>query len=605
MLFRSRTERLMCMKQFLRTIPQLVLFGALVLAFSRTVEATTAVMLTDTELIVNSRFIVYGKVISVTSDWDSSSSMVWTYVEVHADRVLKGDLHERTIVLKQLGGTVGEKSVRVIGQPGFAAGERVLLYLNTGADGSMHSAHNFMGKFSVIDDPGGAEFVQRSVDPNEVDILDRTSAGEVTNRAPFGTYLKKIRRTLNREAALVEEIDASRTGQPFVAVPKEFSRNLKHSRSFSPEFVLFDPPVRWMEADSGQPIRYFVNPNSSPIAGGATAEIARAMAAWPNQSGAAIQLQAAGQTGNCGIVIDNNNTISFGDCLNQLDPPIGCAGVVALTSISWTNETKVIGGTTFNRLLETDTVFNRGMDCFLSVSANLAEVACHELGHSIGLGHSADPTAIMWGTAHGHGRDATLGNDDKAGVLAIYPGSGGPGPGPGGGGPVSITTLSVNDGVAGRAYNVTLTASGGTPPYRWVLVGGALPSGLSLSINGTVSGIPNFAGSSAFVVQVIDASNPSHVDSKWFSVTIHPSGGGFPAITGIRVKGVKKLWVFGDNFRANSFIQVNGLVFEPLSFSQDGSGGELFTKGKLHLGPEGTNVVVVINSDNRSAPYVF
>ena len=47
-----------------------------------------------------------------------------------------------------------------------------------------------------------------------------------------------------------------------------------------------------------------------------------------------------------------------------------------------------------------------------------AEVACHELGHAIGLGHSSDLAAIMWPSSRG-GRGAVLGEDDKAGVLAM------------------------------------------------------------------------------------------------------------------------------------------------------------------------------------------
>jgi len=598
------------MNQFSRKMPWIFVFALMVSAFAQPTEATTAIMLSDGELIVHSRLIVTGRVISVTSDLDSSG-MVWTYVQVRTDRVLKGDLQEQTIVLKQLGGAAGESGVRVIGQPRFDQGERVLLYLNSGADGTLHAAHGFMGKFSVAEDATGAEFVERSIDASEIEFLARNSPGEVTNRAPYAAYLGKIQRTLRREAALVAEVDAGRGGEPFVAVPTEFSRRKKQPGGFTAEFAFLADPARWMEADSGQPVRYFVNSAGAPLAGGGSAEIGRAMAAWTNQSGASIQLQIAGATGNCGIVFDNVNSISFGDCLNQLDPPIGCSGIVALTAISWIRETRVIDGTTFNRLLEADTVFNDGMNCFLGISANLAEVACHELGHSIGLGHSADPASLMWATAHGGGRDATLGADDRAGVLAIYPASpgGGGGPGPGVGGPVSIATLRMNDGIAGSSYSMTLAASGGTPPYRWTLVGGTLPSGLGFSTNGAITGVPSFAGSSTFAIQVVDSGSPARVDARWFSLTIHESGGGglseFPAITRVKIKGIKKLWVFGENFRENSQIVINGILFDPVQFYQDGSVGQLLAKGKLRLGPPGTNVVVVINTDNRSVPYIF
>ncbi|MEK6284687.1 MAG: matrixin family metalloprotease [Acidobacteriota bacterium] len=598
----------MFMKQFDVKLPKVVLYPILLCLFTLPVKATTAVMLTDTELIVNSRLIVSGRVVSVTSAWDDPGAIVWTYVEVLTDRVLKGEITERTIVLKQLGGAVGESGIRVFGQPEFRVGGRVLLFLNTGADGSLHAAHASIGKFSVIEDTTGKEFVERAIRANEIEFLASHSTGDITNLAPLDVYIRKIKQTLRREATRIAEVESEQRTQPLLEIPPEYVRKKKQSPGFTPEFAFFSGGVRWMEADAGQAIPYRVNPSGSPVAGGGAAEIARAMDAWPNQSGAAIRLQTAGQSGSCGISIDGTNTVSFGDCLNQLDRAVGCSGIVALTAISWTRESKVIAGTTFNRLLEADIIFNRGMDCFLANSANLAEVACHELGHSIGLDHSADPSAIMWASSRGRGRDATLGTDDKAGAAAIYPASSGSGPAPGGT-PVSITTVGVNEGVVGRLYNTTLTAAGGTPPYRWSLVGGALPPGLNLATNGTIDGVPSLASSYSFAVQVFDSGSPLRVDGKWFSINIRASEGAglpsVPAITRVKVKGVKKLWVFGENFRANSLILINGLIFEPVIFEQDGSLGQFLAKGKLNLGPEGTNVVVVLTSESRSAPFVF
>jgi hypothetical protein len=212
---------------------------------------------------------------------------------------------------------------------------------------------------------------------------------------------------------------------------------------------------------------------------------------------------------------------------------------------------------------------------------------------------------MMWATAHGGGRDATLGADDKAGVLAIYPASAGGG-GPGSGGPVSITSTSVNDGVVGEYYQATLIATGGTPPYRWSLAAGGPPPGLSLSATGVIDGFPTFASSYSFAAQVLDSSNPSRIDSRSFSITIRASTlPGVPVITQVKVKGSKKLWVFGKNFQANSTVLINGAGFDPVSFAQDGSGAQLFVRGRLNLGPEGTNIIVVNTGDNKSAPYLF
>jgi len=601
------------MKQSTRKLSRSLLTVALLLIPLLDAKATTVVMLSDTELIVNSRLIVTGKVTSVISAWDDTHSMVWTYVEVHVDRMLKGGLSERTIVLKQLGGETADSGVRVFGQAGFTKGEHVLLYLNSGPDGSLHAAHAFMGKFSVVDGDAAGGFVERSSEVHDVEFLSRTSGGEITDRAPLQTYIRKIKHTLRQEAAQVAEIDASRAGEPLIAVPTEYSRKKQGASGFTLEYTFMGSGVRWMEADSGQSVSYYVNPNSSPVSGGAAAEIARAMDAWPNQSGASIHLQTAGQTANCGIVIDNVNTISFGDCLGQLDPPIGnCSGVVALTAINYSNESSVVGGIRFNRLVEADTVFNRGMNCFLANSANLAEVTCHELGHSIGLGHSGDTAAIMWPSAHGNGRDATLGADDKAGVLAIYPagsgggggggGSGGGGGGGTGGGALTITTAGLSSATIGQKYNGSLAATGGTAPYHWSLVGGMLPPGLDMSGSGAISGTPSTTGTFQFAVQVSDTGSPTRIDGKWLSITVQTaSNANLPVITRVKVKGDKKLWVYGLNLSTVSVVVVNGVTFTPKWVESDVS----LTKGKFNLGPQGTNVVFVVTIFNNSVPFIF
>jgi hypothetical protein len=50
----------------------------------------------------------------------------------------------------------------------------------------------------------------------------------------------------------------------------------------------------------------------------------------------------------------------------------------------------------------------------------------------------------------------------------------------------------------------TLVAQGGVPPYDWNVQSGALPAGLTLSADGTVSGTPIATGSHAFTARVVD-----------------------------------------------------------------------------------------------------
>jgi hypothetical protein len=90
--------------------------------------------------------------------------------------------------------------------------------------------------------------------------------------------------------------------------------------------------------------------------------------------------------------------------------------------------------------------------------------------------------------------------------------------------PLSITTTSLQQGQTAVAYNATLSATGGTPPYMWTLKSGTLPAGLSLSTGGTISGKPTKAGAASITVHVSDsATTPQTADSG--NLTLAISGG--------------------------------------------------------------------------------
>ena len=76
--------------------------------------------------------------------------------------------------------------------------------------------------------------------------------------------------------------------------------------------------------------------------------------------------------------------------------------------------------------------------------------------------------------------------------------------------PLSVTTTSLPGGQTGTAYSANLAASGGTPPYKWSQTGGTLPTGLSLSTSGSITGTPAAAGtSSGLTFSVSDSSSPA------------------------------------------------------------------------------------------------
>jgi large repetitive protein len=71
---------------------------------------------------------------------------------------------------------------------------------------------------------------------------------------------------------------------------------------------------------------------------------------------------------------------------------------------------------------------------------------------------------------------------------------------------IVLSPATLPNGTAGTAYSQTLTASGGTAPYTFSLVSGALPIGMSLSSAGAFSGTPSASGTFNFTVRAADSN---------------------------------------------------------------------------------------------------
>src|SRR5262245_52874871 len=72
-------------------------------------------------------------------------------------------------------------------------------------------------------------------------------------------------------------------------------------------------------------------------------------------------------------------------------------------------------------------------------------------------------------------------------------------------GNLHIITSALPSATIGGSYSISLTASGGSPPYRWALYKDSiLPTGLRLSSSGEISGTPSAAGTFTFEIEVSD-----------------------------------------------------------------------------------------------------
>lgn len=80
----------------------------------------------------------------------------------------------------------------------------------------------------------------------------------------------------------------------------------------------------------------------------------------------------------------------------------------------------------------------------------------------------------------------------------------------------SITTESLPEGKVNEEYSASLTADG-SEPIEWSVTQGSLPTGLSLSKDGKITGKPTAPGDYVFTVT---ASNDVGSDSKSFSISV-------------------------------------------------------------------------------------
>jgi hypothetical protein len=95
---------------------------------------------------------------------------------------------------------------------------------------------------------------------------------------------------------------------------------------------------------------------------------------------------------------------------------------------------------------------------------------------------------------------------------------------------LAVTATAIPNAVVGTAISaVQLTATGGTPPYQWQSA--TLPPGLSLALNGTLSGTPTAAGSFTFTVYAVDSNGVLASGTEQLTV-------GLPATTAATITGL-------------------------------------------------------------------
>jgi hypothetical protein len=358
----------------------------------QTAYADAAPRWTDEQLVGFSDVIVRGQVARVAVGRDERVGSLYTYVTLDVADVLKGSVPGRQIILKQLGGRLGATALEIAGQPTFAVGENVLVFLEVRPrDRTLAVTALWQGKFTIVS--GGAD--------GEVAV--RQDPGGRA-RGVFGDQARSLATwsgTLRSRVASAATTSASAGAIDFA--PSEAARATPDGGSSGAA------TASWRDATlARQAVRVdTVAPGQAQLAGGGEQEVRHATDFW---TATGITTLATGglQPSGCFTTREPDGRISVGvDACEELNPRGGTLAVSGGWVEYYTDASgaaagavgrNIVGdGNTVPRFRGAGVITNRGETAtrLLARSACFEQLVKHEIGHTLGLLDGPDGGGVM------------------------------------------------------------------------------------------------------------------------------------------------------------------------------------------------------------------
>ncbi|MDQ3418693.1 MAG: IPT/TIG domain-containing protein, partial [Acidobacteriota bacterium] len=515
-------------------IAVLVLIASVVLPVS-IAEASTVLYRTDAELIRLSERVVRARVLRQRSERPVPNGPIYTVTSLAVIEDLTGTDGD-VVEVWELGGTHQGEFLHVGGGVDYAPGTEVLVCLERGPRGLRSVAMGF-SKFDVVTRGTAAGSLIRNT-------ADTAVVG--------GPAVAEARRNLREFRELAERV----TGRKARLTRREAAVEAEASVVVTQAFTTLSD-YRWLEADYGIPVLWYKNTSSSspihPVDD--TADILTALQAWTDPPSASIQLIYDGTTTQgsvngpwAGLSSSPSGVISYEDPNNEIS-----GSTLALGGGSGSlGGGGSFNGRNWNRFTRGYVIFQNAADLppAFRESASFRRVLQHEIGHTIGLGHSdRGPSNIMHASCCTDGVTPwppSLGSDDLDALDFIYP--------PTGTGctfSLSPTGRMHTSAAQTAVFSVTVQNScswTASPSADWLTVlnqstgsgSGTLTYGVSANPGVARSGILTVGGQAFSVTQaagpltITSVSPSSGPTSGGTAITVHgtnfATSGGLPAV---------------------------------------------------------------------------
>ena len=272
---------------------------------------------------------------------------------------------------------------------------------------------------------------------------------------------------------------------------------------------------------SSTSVTFWVNPANADVSSAAALNAVQyAMNVWNTQGGSPFRYVYGGTASDTVNAYDNRNVLFFRNASN---------GSTIATTYSWWDSS--------NRLLDSDIIVWDGGFTFytgtsgcgaVSNSAYLEDIATHELGHALGLNHSAAGDATMYPSYGFCSQEMrTLSSDDIAAIQSLYGSTGGSSSNTA---PTVTITSPANGATVSLGTAITLAASASdtqdgslSASVQWTDNGAGVGTGASLQVT------PSGTGAHTYVAKVTDSGGLQ--GSSQVSITVTAATGSSPQMS--------------------------------------------------------------------------